>query len=133
MIEFYLQTKAVHVACVLSSGALFLLRAVLVQLGAGWGSAAPVRYLSYSIDTVLLTSALMLMTALHQFPFVQSWLTVKVLLVVIYIVLGSFALKRGRTQRVRLACAGGAILVYGMVISVALTHHPLGAITWITR
>ena len=33
-------------------------------------------------------AALMLVTILHQYPFVQSWLTVKVLLLVVYIVLG---------------------------------------------
>ena len=50
---------------------------------------APLRYLSYTIDTVLLTAALMLATILHQYPFVHAWLTVKVLLLVVYIVLGS--------------------------------------------
>ena len=33
--------------------------------------AAPLRFLSYTIDTVLLTAALMLATILHQYPFVQ--------------------------------------------------------------
>ena len=88
--------------------------------------AAPVRYLSYSVDTVLLTSALMLMTLLHQFPFVNSWLTVKVTLVIVYIVLGAFALKRASTQPARLACAVAALLVFGLVVSIARTHNPLG-------
>ena len=52
--------------------------------------AAPLRYLSYTIDTVLLTAALMLATILHQYPFVHAWLTVKVLLLVVYVVLGSY-------------------------------------------
>ena len=63
--------------------------------------AAPLRYLSYTIDTVLLTAALMLATMLHQYPFVHGWLTVKVLLLVVYVVLGSYALKRGATRTVR--------------------------------
>jgi uncharacterized membrane protein SirB2 len=91
------------------------------------------RYLSYSIDTVLLTSALMLMTVLHQFPFVNSWLTVKVMLVIVYIVLGTFALKRARAQPARLACAIAALLVFGAVVSIAMTHNPLGVFAGLAR
>jgi uncharacterized membrane protein SirB2 len=126
VIEFYPQIKLVHVIAVLASGSLFALRALAIQLGQRWAMAAPVRYLSYSVDTVLLTAALMLMTVLHQFPFVNSWLTVKVTLVVVYIVLGTFALKRARTPRARLACTIAALLVFGMVVSIARTHNPLG-------
>jgi uncharacterized membrane protein SirB2 len=131
MIEFYPQIKLVHVATVVSSGALFALRALGVQLHQRWAMSAPVRYLSYSIDTVLLTSALMLVTVLHQYPFVHAWLTVKVSLIVLYVVLGSFALKRARTPRYRLACAIVALLVYGMVVSIARTHSPLGVFVWV--
>ena len=45
--------------------------------GARWYMAAPLRYLSYTIDTVLLTAAMMLATMLHQYPFVHGWLTVE--------------------------------------------------------
>jgi len=128
MIEFYPQIKAVHIAAVIASGLLFLLRGGAIQLGASWAMAAPLRYLSYSIDTVLLTAALMLATILHQFPFVQGWLTAKVLLLVGYVVLGSFALKRGRTRAVRTSCWIAALLVYLFIVSIARAHHPLGII-----
>ena len=51
MIEFYLQIKWVHVAAVLSSGGLFALRGIAMLAGARWYMAAPLRYLSYTIDT----------------------------------------------------------------------------------
>jgi uncharacterized membrane protein SirB2 len=133
MIEFYPQIKAVHIAAVAASGLLFLLRGGAVQLGASWAMAAPLRYLSYSIDTVLLTAALMLATILHQFPFAQGWLTAKVLLLVCYVVLGSFALKRGRTRAVRALCWVAALLVYIFIISIARAHHPLGIIAALMR
>ena len=128
MIEFYWQIKWVHIAAVIASGMLFLLRGIAVQAGAGWAMAAPWRYLSYTIDTVLLTAALMLVTILHQYPFVQAWLTVKVCLLVVYVVLGSYALKRGRTPRMRLICFVAALAVYAFIISVAIEHHPLGVL-----
>jgi uncharacterized membrane protein SirB2 len=127
VIEFYPQIKLVHVMAVLASGALFAVRGLAVQLG--WeriALAAPVRYLSYTIDTVLLTAAFMLMTLLQQYPFVQAWLTVKIFLVVLYIVLGTFGLRRGRTARVRLVCWVSALAVFGLIITIARSHDPLG-------
>jgi uncharacterized membrane protein SirB2 len=91
-----------------------------------WPMFAPLRYLSYTIDTVLLTAALMLATILHQYPFVHAWLTVKVLLLVVYIVLGTLALKRARTRTARRWCFAAALLVYLFIISVARAHQPLG-------
>jgi uncharacterized membrane protein SirB2 len=128
MIEFYPETKLVHVAAVIASGGLFFVRGLAVQLGAVWAMAGPLRYLSYTIDTVLLTAALMLSSMLGQHPFAQSWLTSKVGLLVVYVVLGSFALKRGRTRSVRTACFVAALAVYLAIVSVARTHHPLGAL-----
>ena len=133
MIEFYPQIKWVHVAAVLASGALFMVRGLALHAGAGWAMAAPLRYLSYSIDTVLLTAALMLATILHQYPFVHGWLTVKVMLLALYIVLGSFALKRGRTRRVRISCWIAALVVFALIVSVARAHHPLGPFVSLIR
>ena len=126
MIEFYPQIKSVHIAAVLASGFLFLVRGAALNAGMNWAMAAPLRYLTYLIDTTLLTAALMLATLLHQYPFVHGWLTVKVLLLVVYIMLGTFALKRGSTRKIRVACWLAALLVYGFIISVARAHHPAG-------
>lgn len=129
MIEFYPQIKWVHIAAVIASGSLFALRSTAVVLAnARWPMAAPLRYLSYTIDTVLLTAALMLITILHQYPFVHGWLTAKVLLLVAYIVLGSYALKRAHTRPVRLACWLGALAIYLFIASIARAHHPLGVL-----
>jgi uncharacterized membrane protein SirB2 len=133
MIEFYAQIRAVHIAAVIASGSLFLLRGASVQLGAKWAMAAPLRYLSYSIDTVLLTAALMLVTILHQYPFVHGWLTAKVVLLIVYVVLGSFALKRGRTRAVRVSCWVAALLVYLLIVSIARTHSPFGVAALLMR
>ena len=128
MLEFYPQIKAVHIAAVVMSGALFLVRGAAVQLSAAWAMAPPLRYLSYTIDTVLLTAALMLVTILHQYPFVQGWLTAKVILLVCYVALGTLALKRGRTQAIRISCWIAALMVYLFIVSIAYAHHPLGVI-----
>jgi uncharacterized membrane protein SirB2 len=126
MIEFYVEIKWVHVASVIASGVLFALRGTGVLAGARWPMWAPLRYLTYTIDTVLLTAALMLATMLRQYPFVHGWLTAKVVLLVVYIVLGTFALKRSRSQHIRLLCFVSAIAVYLFIVSIARAHHPMG-------
>ena len=126
MEAFYLEIRAVHIGSVIMSGLLMLLRGVAYNgFGAKGVIAWPVRTLSYTIDTVLLTAALMLTTIIHQFPFVDSWLTIKVVLLVGYIWLGYNAL-RGGSARMRWSSLAGAILVYGFIISVARAHAPLG-------
>lgn len=132
MIEFYAHIKWVHVAAVICSGLIFMMRGLLVQLGQPrLAMAAPVRYLSYSIDTVLLTAALMLLTILPGAMFANGWLTIKITLLIVYIGLGTFALKRGRTPRVRLISFVAAVLVYLTMFSIARTHDPLGWLAWL--
>lgn len=131
MIEYYADIRCVHIGAVIASGTLFLLRGAGVLAGARWPMWAPLRYLTYTIDTVLLTAALMLVTILHQYPLVQAWLTVKVLLLVVYIVLGTFALRRARTPRGRALCYAIALAVFLFVATVARAHHPLGFLQWL--
>ena len=133
MIEFYAGIKWMHVAAVLMSGGLFALRGTAMLCGAGWYMAAPLRYLSYTIDTVLLTAAMMLATMLHQYPFVHAWLTVKVSLLVVYVVLGSLALKRGATRAGRARAFIAAVVVFAFIISVARAHDPRGVFALLGR
>jgi uncharacterized membrane protein SirB2 len=133
MIEFYAEIKWAHIFAVIASGSLFALRGAGVLAGGRWPMWAPLRHLTYTIDTVLLTAALMLVTILHQYPFVQAWLTVKVLLLVVYIVLGTFALKRARTRTIRAVFYVAALAVFLFIASVARAHHPLGILEAMTR
>lgn len=131
MIEFYPQIKLVHVTAVLMSGSLFLLRGLAVQGGGSWAMVKPLRYLSYGIDIVLLSAALTLVAILPSAVFANGWLWAKLGLLVFYVVLGSFALKRGRTPRVRFACYVTALLAFAAMYSIARTHDPLGALDYL--
>ncbi|MBE0531869.1 MAG: SirB2 family protein [Rhodospirillales bacterium] len=129
MIEFYPEIRLVHIWAVSMSGTLFALRGLALFAGAGWPKAMPVRLLAYTIDTTLLTAALMLMTLVGQYPFVDGWLTVKVLLLVLYIGLGTMAFRQGRTMTARIGFFAASLTVYGFIISVALARHPLGILS----
>lgn len=126
MLELYPEIRTVHITAVLTSGGLFALRGISLMLGAKWPLITPVRYLTYTVDTILLTAALMLMTIIRQYPFMHAWLTVKVVLLVIYIALGAMAFRSGQSTRSRFKFWFLALLVYLFIISVARAHHPLG-------
>lgn len=132
MIKLYPQILWVHIAAVIASGSLFTTRGMLVLSGSRWGMAAPVRYLSYGIDTVLLTAALILLTILPGAAFANGWLATKLVLLVAYVLLGSFALKRGQTPGVRRACYVGALAVFATMAGIARAHHPLGWIHFLS-
>jgi uncharacterized membrane protein SirB2 len=126
MIEFYPQIKQFHIIVALLSGSLFAVRGAFALGGARWPTALPVKWFSYAIDTALLTAALMLLTILPGAMFANGWLTVKLVLLVVYVVLGMFALKRGRTPRARGISFIAALLVFFAIIGIALAHHPMG-------
>ncbi len=130
MNPYYADIKMVHVLAVLTSGTLFFLRGLALNVfGAKWPMIAPVRYLTYTVDTILLTAALVLTVIIGQYPFADAWLTVKVVLLVVYIGLGTFALKRGRTANMRILFWVAALAVFAFIASVAVTHNPLGLFT----
>jgi uncharacterized membrane protein SirB2 len=120
----YFAVKHVHVAAITASIALFVLRA-------GWMVWRPqllairwVKVLPHVVDTVLLLSGVWL--AFQLGSGVQGWLPSKIIGLIVYIVLGMVALKRGRTLRVRVSAALAAIAVFGWIVSVALTKSALG-------
>lgn len=126
--ELYPWLKMVHVAAVITSGSLFLIRGLGVQAGARFAMAAPVRVLSYLVDTLLLAAALALVWILRDLVLQSSWVWVKVLLLPVYIVLGSFALKRADSKGTKLAFFLAALAVFALMYRVARTHDPFGGI-----
>jgi len=126
MTEYYLVPRNLHVGCAIATITLFVLRGLLMLADSPRRHGPVLRYLPHVIDTALLTTALMLTTVIRQYPFSTGWLTVKVVLLVAYIVLGSIALNRGRTRAIRVAAFAAALATIGFLVSVARTHHPLG-------
>ena len=121
----YLPLKQAHVLLVAVSGALFAARGVSVLAGQTWAMARSVRIASVAIDTQLLAAGVSLWVLLGLQPLRDPWLGAKIGLLLVYIVLGSFALKRGRTPRGRLLAFVAALACFGWMVSIALTHHPL--------
>lgn len=132
MVEWYPWLWRVHVGAVALSLCLFLLRGAWMLVESPRLRERWVRIAPHVVDTVLLVSALLLAAAIRQYPFVHDWLTAKVVALGLYIVLGTVALKRGRTRRARTLALIGALLTFGYIVSVALTHDARGVWTMVS-
>lgn len=115
-----------HIGLVTLTGSYFTLRWLAVLTGARWPLQRLWRTLSMVIDTALLSAGATLWWLLQLHPVHQPWLGTKLGLLVVYIGLGTFALKRGRTRLHKLAFGLLALAVLAFMVSVALARHPLG-------
>jgi hypothetical protein len=86
----------------------------------------PLRRLSYSIDTILLIAALLLVAILPAATYGNGWLWTKLILLPVYVALAWWALHKAATPAARFGFFAAAVLVYLFMASVARTHHPLG-------
>jgi uncharacterized membrane protein SirB2 len=120
----YLSLKHFHMGCAALSGSLFLLRGVWMMRASSMLQRRWVRVAPHVVDTLLLASALGLAIWSHQYPGQQPWLSAKVLALLGYIVLGSIALKRGRTTGQRQAAFAAALALFAYIVSVAVTKRP---------
>jgi uncharacterized membrane protein SirB2 len=84
-----------------------------------------VKVLPHINDTVLLLSAVVLAVQMQQAPFINGWLTAKVLGLLVYIGLGMVALRFGKTKRVKTLAYLSAIAVFIYIVLVAITKNPL--------
>ncbi len=122
----YLALRHLHIGLVTTSGLLFAVRGAAVLAGQGWAMQTPWRRLSYGIDSLLLAAGVSLWVLLQLHPLHSPWLGTKLLLLLVYIVLGSLALKRGRTANVRRWAYAAALATYLCMAAVARNHDALG-------
>jgi uncharacterized membrane protein SirB2 len=127
----YVALKALHLGCAALSVAGFGARGMLMLRGSPLLATRFARIAPHVVDSVLLASALALSWQLGQYPFVHGWLTAKVLALAGYIVLGSLALRRGRTLRARAVAFVLALACAGYIVAVALARDARGPLAWL--
>jgi len=83
-----------------------------------------VKIVPHIVDTILLVTAIALAITISQYPVTHGWLTAKVAALLVYIVLGTIALKRGKTKQTRVLAFAAAILAFAYIVVVAITRNP---------
>jgi len=115
-----------HIVAVTLSVSLFAARGLGVALRHTWPMDKFWRWTSVWIDVVLMAAGLSLWGLLQFNPLRDHWLGVKLVLLLVYIVLGSYGLKRAKTHRGRVLFSILALGCALTMVSIALAHHPLG-------
>lgn len=127
MAAYYPLIKQLHILTVAITIVLFLLRFAWQRTGSAMLNRRWVRIVPHINDTVLLLTGVLLMVITHFYPFSPqgSWLTEKLLGVIIYIALGFVALsRRPRSDRARWIAFAIALLALIIAIKLAVTKMP---------
>ncbi len=113
--------KNIHLISVGISFVYFLIRGYWMLVEARWLQRKIwARMIPDAVDTALLTSGVFLALLTEQNPTDEVWLGAKLIALLVYIVLGSVAIKRGKTLRVRLISFALACLTYVYMLGVAI-------------
>jgi len=121
----YLILKTIHVLAAATTISGFMLRGYWMLTESDKLQLRVTRIVPHFVDTVFLLSGVAMVWLLHMNPFTQPWLVAKFIGLIAYILLGTIAIKRGRTLQIRLIALVGAVSVFAYIVGVALTKSPL--------
>jgi uncharacterized membrane protein SirB2 len=124
----FLAFKYLHIATVILSIFLFVLRFFWKSTGSAMLQQRWVKITPHAVDTLLLVSGIALLIIARLYPFSPQtpWLTEKLFGVIIYIALGFVALsKRPRRQTTRWIAFILAIGCLALIVKLAVTQIPL--------
>lgn len=127
----YGDIKLIHETAAAISISGFVARGAGMLCCARWIALRSVKTLPHVVDTVLLASAIVLAWQLRLSPLATPWLAAKIVGLVLYIMIGTIALRFGRTRRERMLAFAAAVVVFAYIVSVALTKDPRGALVWL--
>jgi uncharacterized membrane protein SirB2 len=127
-LDYFVPVKWTHVGAVIITATFFIVRGIWMLQESALLQHPFVRIAPHVNDTVLFVSALVLATMVGQYPFVTGWLTAKVLGLVVYIVLGHIALRRGQTRTQRSMAFAGALGVLAYILAVARCRDALACL-----
>lgn len=124
----YLLVKTLHLgtACLTVSG--FMLRGYWMMSRSDMLHHRITRIAPHIIDTVFLSSGIALVMMLNLNAFSEPWLVAKFAGLILYIVLGTIAIKRGSTMQIRVVAFVSAVAVFAYIAGVALTKS---AASWL--
>lgn len=116
--------KIIHIVSVISSYLLFSLRGIWMMQGSPLLRQRWVMIFPHVIDTILLVSAITLVTMIQQYQGFSIWLGAKIGGLLLYIFLGMIALRFGKTRKTKINSFFLAQIVFFYIVLVALTKSP---------
>jgi uncharacterized membrane protein SirB2 len=114
--------KQAHVVLAILTFVSFSTRVYWMYRGSAKLHSRAVKVIPHLIDALLLLTGLAVAVMFYGEFYRQPWLLLKLLAVVIYIITGSIALKRGNTMKIRMAAVFGSWGVFVFIVILAWTH-----------
>ena len=84
------------------------------------------------VDTLFLATGIGMLLATSLNPFAHSWLMAKFAGLMLYVLLGTVAIKRGSSRVVRIAAFIAALATFAYIVGVGLTRSTLSWIAFLT-
>ncbi|MGV0998362.1 MAG: SirB2 family protein [Fluviibacter sp.] len=122
-ISTYVWLKHAHVSLVGLSYLLFVARGA-VALNQPLSASRKSRFVVHLVDTGLLLCGVSLAILLHLNPVHVPWLGAKIIGLMVYIVVGSVAIRQGKSFRARLSAWLFAQALFFYIVLVAWTKSP---------
>jgi len=126
----YLILKYAHVAAAITTISGFMLRGYWMLIDSKKLQHPATRIAPHIIDTVFLLAGIGLIWLLHLEPLKQPWLIAKFTGLIVYVLLGTVAIRRGPTKQIRTIALAGAIAIFAYIAGVALTRSPLSWLSY---
>jgi uncharacterized membrane protein SirB2 len=117
--------KSLHMISAIAAISGFILRGYWMMVGSDKLTLKVVRITPHVVDTVFLLSGIALVSILGLNALTEPWLLAKFAGLIGYIVLGTFAIKRGQTLQIRVIAFVGALSLFAFIVGIALTKSPL--------
>ena len=115
--------KLAHVACVVISGSLFIYRYARLSMRPDQPLAKALKVLPHINDTVLLVSAIGMLSLIGLNPFTTPWLLAKILALLVYITLGAICMRSLPGSKRQTVSFVGAISVFAYILLVGLSKQ----------
>lgn len=120
----YLALKHIHMLAAVLSILGFTLRGIWVLRKSPLMQSKLTRILPHILDTILLASAIGLCVLLQQYPIQSSWLSAKLLALLVYIGLGLLAFRFAKTRFWQCTAYLAALLCAFYILAVARFKDP---------
>ncbi len=114
--------KTIHIVFVILTFISFSIRGFWMITESPLLHRKVTKILPHVIDTALFISGVAMAIMLYGAFYKQGWLMIKLLALCLYIILGSIALKYGKTKNIRSATLIAAWCVFFYIIAVARYH-----------
>jgi uncharacterized membrane protein SirB2 len=118
--------KTIHVTCVVLSFTGFFIRGIWMMQRSPNLKLRWVRITPHVVDTLLLGSAIMLAVQMYISPLEHSWLMTKIIALLVYIGIGTVALREGRSKQIRVSAWLLGLVTFMYIVSVAFTKSVMG-------